>query len=236
MTFTVIGRDEKSGQLGIAICTNPITVGNRCPFILANVGAVSTQAASDPGLGPLALQLLKLGYSPEKVIRELADSDEGYAHRQIGIVDRHGRSAVYTGEETISSKGAISGLNYIVMGNYLKNDRVVEAMNEGWLTSDGKMLEDRLFCSLQAGRGAGGDSGGHRSAGLLVYSTESYPRTDLRIDFVPKTDDGPDAVDSLEILLEKWRPLIPYYVTRPHKPEMPNWRDWLNDRGTPFVE
>src|SRR3954470_1260581 len=99
MTFTVIAREAKTGLLGIAQSTNPLSVGGRCPFIRANVGAVCTQAFTDPGLGPLGLELLSLGYSPEKVLKELRESDEHFAHRQIGIVDREGRSAVFTGEE-----------------------------------------------------------------------------------------------------------------------------------------
>ena len=44
MTFTVVARDPESGLLGIAQATNPLSVGARCPFIRADVGAVSTQA------------------------------------------------------------------------------------------------------------------------------------------------------------------------------------------------
>ena len=92
MTFTVIARDPQAGLLGIAQSTNPLAVGARCPFIRANVAAVSSQAYTDPGLGPLALELLSLGYAPEKVLRELGESDSEYAYRQIGIVDRYGRA------------------------------------------------------------------------------------------------------------------------------------------------
>ena len=84
MTFTIVAREAKSGLLGIAQSTNPLSVGGRCPFIRANVGAVSTQAYTDPGLGPLAIELLSLGYSPEKVIRELGESDKHFGWRQIG--------------------------------------------------------------------------------------------------------------------------------------------------------
>ena len=39
------------------------------------VGAVSTQAYTDPGLGPLAIELLTLGHSPEKVLKELGETE-----------------------------------------------------------------------------------------------------------------------------------------------------------------
>lgn len=222
MTFTAIARE--GNLLGIAQCTNPLAVGGRCPFIRANVGAVSTQAYTDPGLGPLAIELLTMGHSPEKVLKELSETDPGFAWRQIGIVDRHGRAAVHTGSSNKDYKGSITGDGYLVMGNYLKSDRVVKDMNEAFLASKGKSLEDRLLAAITAGRDAGGDLGGQRSSVILVYDTEAYARTDLRVDWAP----GPeDAIVGMTKLLDLWRPLIPYYKERPHKPEMEGWEDWL---------
>src|SRR5437868_12230366 len=128
MTFTVVAREPKTGLLGIAQSTNPLSVGGRCPFIRANVGAVSTQAYTDPGLGPLAIELLTLGYSPDKVIKELGETDPHFEYRQIGIVDRHGRSAVFTGSECKTHSGAVTGEDYVVMGNILLTAKVVPEM------------------------------------------------------------------------------------------------------------
>ena len=203
MTLTVVARDPQTGMLGIAQATNPITVGSRCPFIRANVGAVSSQAYTDPGLGPLAVELLALGYAPEKVMRELAGSDAHFAYRQIGIVDRHGRVAVHSGAECKTHTNAITSPGCVVMGNYLLTDKVVPEMDRAWRESEGRLFEDRLYAAVLAGRNQGGDLGGHRSACILVYDTEAYPRTDLRIDFVPKRENGPDALDALQELLDR---------------------------------
>ena len=51
-TFSIIGRCSRTGMLGIAITTSDITVGSRCPYVKSSVGAVSTQASTDPTLGP----------------------------------------------------------------------------------------------------------------------------------------------------------------------------------------
>ena len=236
MTFCIVARDSKTGLLGISQATNPISVGGRCPFIRANVGAVSTQAYTDPGLGPLAIELLTLGYSPEKVILELAASDKDFAWRQVGIVDRHGRVAVHTGAQCKTHSSSITGNGYVVMGNYLLTDRVVPAMNDAWLGSEGQLFEDRLMAVTIAARNEGGDLGGHRSSCMLVYDTEAYARTDLLIDFMPKREGAPDAVDALKEILDRWRPLIDYYKVRPHNPSMPGWADWLAAQGTPFKE
>ena len=236
MTFCIIARESKTGLLGIAQATNPLSVGGRCPFVRANVGAVSTQAYTDPGLGPLAIELLTLGYSPEKVIKELSESDEHFAWRQIGIVDRHGRAAVHTGSECKQFSSSILGDGYLVMGNYLLTDKVVPDMDKAWRGSEGKLFEERLMAAAIAARDAGGDLGGHRSSCMLVYDTEAYARTDLRIDFVPKRDGQADAVDALKEILDRWKPMIGYYKVRPHKPSMPGWMDWLAAEGTPFKD
>lgn len=234
MTLTVVGRDSKTGCLGVALSTNPLAVGSRCPFVKAHVGAVSTQAYADPGLGPLAIDLLAMGFSPEKVLKELRETDEHFAYRQIGIVDSKGRAAVFTGDQCKGYSGAVAGSGYVVMGNYLLTDDVVPAMDRAWRSTDGQMLEDRLLAALTAGRDEGGDLGGHRSAAVLVSDNDAYPRTDLRVDFVPKRDGSPDAVDALRELLERWRPLIPYYKERPQRPTLPGWADWLEQSGRPF--
>ena len=234
MTLSVVARDAERGLLGIAQSTNPLSVGGRCPFIRANVGAVCTQAFTDPGLGPLGIELLTLGYSPEKVLKELRESDKHFAHRQIGIVDRKGRSAVFSGDQCKEYTDAVNGENYIVMGNMLKTDKVVPAMDRAWHETEGQLFEDRLYACVKAGRDQGGDAGGHRSACLIVYETETYARTDLRIDFVPKREGQPDAVDALGEILDRWRPLIEFYKFRPHDPTVPGWADYLAQQGTPF--
>jgi hypothetical protein len=71
---------------------------------------------------------------------------------------------------------------------------------------------------------------------MLVYDTESYARTDLRIDFVPKHEGQPDAVDALKEILDRWRPMIDYYKFRPHDPTVPGWQEWLVAQGTPFKD
>jgi uncharacterized Ntn-hydrolase superfamily protein len=234
MTFTIVARDKDSGLLGVAQSTNPLSVGARCPFIRANVGAVSTQAYTDPGLGPLAIELLSLGHSPQKVLAEIGESDPGFAWRQIGIVDRHGRVAVHTGDEAKQHKGALVGDGYVVMGNLLATDRVLPDMEKAWRDSAGELFEERLMRVITAGRDAGGDAGGHRSACLIVYDTEPYGRTDLRCDYAPKRPGEPDAVDRLREAFDVYKPLIPYYKVRPHNPSMIGWIDQLKAQGIDF--
>ena len=143
---------------------------------------------------------------------------------------------MHTGGDNKETKGSYTGEDYIVMGNMLAGQNVLDDMKAAWLGSAGELFEDRLLRTVVAGRDAGGDKGGHRSACLLVHETEAYARTDLRIDFVPKREGGPDSVDALAELLDRWRPMIEYYKARPHNPTMPGWQDFLAAQGTPFPD
>jgi uncharacterized Ntn-hydrolase superfamily protein len=230
-TFTMVARCEREGLLGICLTSSPLSVGARCPFIKANVGAVSTQAYTDPGLGPLAIKLLELGYSPSKVLQELRDSDAWSEYRQIGIVDKNGVSAVFTGEKNLDWKGAIAKPNFVAMGNYLTRPEVVDAMTKAFEGSAADILEQRLLLAIEAGRDAGGEKGGHLSSALIVFGRDSYARTDLRVDMFPKSAERGDAVDELRRIFDDYRPVIHYYEVRPQNPLIAPWREWISQNS-----
>ena len=62
-TFSLIGRCERTGMLGVAIATSEMAVGSRCIHVAPNVGAVLTQASTNQRLGFLGLNLMRSGYS-----------------------------------------------------------------------------------------------------------------------------------------------------------------------------
>lgn len=73
-TFSVIGRCERTGMFGVAIATSEMAVGSRCIHAAPGVGAVISQASSNPRLGHLGLCLLRAGYPAPKVLEEMASS------------------------------------------------------------------------------------------------------------------------------------------------------------------
>ena len=231
-TFTMIGRCEREGLLGICLTSSPPAVAARCVYLRANVGAVATQAYTDPGLGSLALRLLGLGYSPAKVIDEMKASDEWSGYRQHGVLDQNGRTAVFTGSNNLDWKGHVTGPNHIAMGNSLAGPQVVDAMAKAFLNSSEEILEERLLRAIEAGRNAGGERGSEKggpplSSGLVVYGRNAYPRTDLRVDLFPSQPGmAGDAVDELRRVFSEYKPLIEYYELRPRDPLMEGWRDW----------
>ena len=215
-TFSVIGRCKETGALGVGITTRALAVASRCPFVKANVGAVATQASTDPRLGHLAINLLQNGFSAYKALQEVTASDPHIEYRQIGIIDRDGNAAARTGNENRDWAGHITGSNYVAMGNVLLGAHVVEAMAEAFEQSSGELLEERLLRSIEAGRDAGGQHGGQRSSGLVVYDREVFPRTDLRVDL------HKEPVRELRKIYRAYAPLMDYFTLRAIDPTIPS--------------
>src|SRR5438132_12834075 len=74
-TFSILGFDPATGEIGGAVQSRVFAVGNGVLWAEAGVGAVATQAVVDVRYGPQALKLLKLGYSPERIVKLIHDSD-----------------------------------------------------------------------------------------------------------------------------------------------------------------
>ena len=98
-TFSIIGRCERTGMFGIAIATSEMAVGSRCIHVAPNVGALVTQASTNPRLGHLGLNLLRTGYSAPRVVEEIGASDQLVEKRQLSCLDPTGLSAARTGKE-----------------------------------------------------------------------------------------------------------------------------------------
>ena len=215
-TFSITARCERTGRLGVAIATKAIAVASRCPFVKASVGAVATQASTDPRLGHTALHLLELGYSAPKTLAELEASDPYIEHRQLAIVDRDGNAAARTGKNNRDWAGHITERNYVAMGNVLLGKHVAEAIARAFEDSLDEDLEERLMRAIEAGRDAGGQHGGQTSAGLLVYDREVFPWVDLRVDL------HEEPIGELRRILEIYKPQAEFFNLRPSDPTIPS--------------
>ena len=213
-TFSITARCERSGQLGIAVSTAVPGVGMLCPFVQAEVGAVATQSFVNPYLGIWGLQYLAQGHTAAETLEHLKQRDEGLALRQFAVVDRHGGSAAFSGDECDGWYGHLTGRNYAVAGNMLVGSATLEAMQQSFSAGGEAPLVERLLAALMAGQAAGGDKRGKQSAAVKVYSTEAYPLVDLRV------DEHPDPVAELcrvyEVAKEKLLPFIAMLPSKAH--------------------
>ena len=186
-TFSIVGYDPKTKELGIAVQSKFLAVGAVVPWAKANVGAIATQALANLDYGEKGLEYLKKGLSPNEVIEKLREADNDDQNRQVGIVDFKGNSATFTGNDCYDWAGGIAGDNYACQGNILVNEDTVKAMSTSFKNSNGQ-LADRLLEALSAGQKAGGDKRGRQSAALLVvkengsYGGYNDKYIDLRVD------------------------------------------------------
>jgi uncharacterized Ntn-hydrolase superfamily protein len=224
-TFSIVACCQRTRMFGIAIATSSIAVAARCMHAKAGVGAIATQASTDPRLGITGLKLLEMGFSAPKVLTELMASDPYINRRQLSIVDKAGRSVCHTGAETRDWGGHVSGHHFVAAGNMGVGEGVVKAMAERFEDTTELALEERLLQALEAGHDAGGEAIGEHSAGLLVVDREVFPRVDLRV------DEHATAVAELRRIFEVYKPLIDYFQARAVDPTIPSEEDKLRAQG-----
>lgn len=191
MTWSIVARDPVSGAFGIAAASKFFALGALVPWVRGGLGAVATQAFINPMLGPNTLGLLEIGEDAASAVDAAMAADAGRAHRQLHVVDAHGRTAAYTGLECIDWCGHICAEDVSVAGNMLVDRVVVEHTLETYQARAELPFAERLLTALLAGDGAGGDRRGKQSAVLVSYTTEVYPDLSIRV------DDHPDAPNEL---------------------------------------
>jgi uncharacterized Ntn-hydrolase superfamily protein len=170
MTYSILGHDPSTGDLGIAVQSKFPGVGNLVPYGEADVGVVATQAFANPRHGKLGLRLLKCGATPAQAADVLRNGDAQIDRRQFALVDRTGRTAAYTGSDVHAWDGwtgGAAGNGCVALGNGLAGNAVVEDMVSSF-ESHGGPLAERLMAALESGQQAGGDIRGQQSAALLV--------------------------------------------------------------------
>ena len=194
-TFSIVARDRKTGDFGVASATAAPCVGAFLPFAEEGVGAIATQAWVNVNLGYQGLALMRAGLSVKSALEAVLAEDEGRARRQVIGIDA--KSAYgYTGDACTGAKGHITGDDFAVAGNILADVRVLEAMVTAFKRSKGE-LSSRLLIVLEAGQNAGGDRRGRMSSALLVASRRPSLCNNLRIDM------SDDPVRDLRRLYEK---------------------------------
>jgi uncharacterized Ntn-hydrolase superfamily protein len=181
MTWSLIARDA-AGRFGIAIASRFFAVGALCAHTRRGVGAVATQALSNPLYGPQGLDRLAAGDAPEAVVHALITADAGREQRQVHVLGARGAAAAHTGGECIGWCGHFVEDGWSVAGNMLAGPEVLEATADAFRRSAGRPLAERLIEALAAGEAAGGDKRGKQSAAVRIQGDEDRLEFDLRVD------------------------------------------------------
>jgi uncharacterized Ntn-hydrolase superfamily protein len=168
----------------------------------AGVGAVATQAHPNLSYKPRGLTAMAEGRSAEETLALLVESDDRRDDRQVGLVDREGRGASYTGGGCLDWAGGTAGKGFAAQGNILAGPQVLDALVSAWHEHAGEAdLARRLLAALKAGDRAGGDRRGRQSAAVLVVREGAgYGFDDVAVDL--RVDDHPSPVPELERLLD----------------------------------
>lgn len=187
-TYSLVACDLEAREWGVAVQSKFPAVGAVVPWAAPEVGAVATQALANVSYGPQGLELLREGLSAEETIARVTEADEEREHRQVGVVDAHGRAATYTGSACLEWAGGVTGEGYAAQGNILVSEETVDALAQTYESTAGQPLAARLLEALAAAQLAGGDRRGQQSAALLVvkrdsgYGASSDVLVDLRVD------------------------------------------------------
>lgn len=208
-TFSILGYDSVTGELGAAVQSRVFSVGNGVLWAEANVGAVATQAIVNISYGPRALAFLRDGASAEDALRSTLDQDPDprpvdwpKTGRQVAVMDAHGHVAAYTGPKATPWAGNKAGKYCTAQGNILAGAGVVDSMVAAFERTPGH-LSFRLLAALEAGQRAGGDKRGMQSAAMLVVKKDAgvWLHNDgvLRL----QVDDSPEPIRELRRLVEK---------------------------------
>ena len=208
-TFSILGFDPDTGEVGGAVQSRVFSVGNGVLWAEAGVGVAATQAIVDVSYGPQALALLKKGLAPKDIVKQIWEGDpdprpkdwtkEG---RQFAVMDARGQAAAFTGPQATPWAGHKLGKYCTAQGNILAGAAVVDGMVDAFENTKGH-LSLRLLAALEAGQAAGGDKRGMQSAAMLIVKKDGGVWLHNDVVLRLQVDDNAEPIKELRRLVEK---------------------------------
>jgi len=208
-TFSILGFDPSTGEIGGAVQSRVFSVGNGVLWAEAGAGAAATQAIVDVSYGPQALALLKRGVSPKEIVKQIWEGDPDprpadwtKQGRQFAVINARGETAAFTGAQATPWAGHRLGRYCTAQGNILAGEEVVSKMVEAFENTSGH-LSLRLLTALEAGQSAGGDKRGMQSASMLIVKKDGGVWLHNDVVLRLQVDDNPEPIKELRRLVEK---------------------------------
>lgn len=213
MTFSLVGRCERTGAVGAVIASASMAVAARCVAARAGIGAVCSQSTTDPRLREALLSAMADGAAAVDALAAVVRRTPDVAYRQLLVVDADGGSAAYSGELALGEATDVCAAGVAAAGNLLADRGVPAAMLAAFTGGAGESLGDRLIAAVEAGLAAGGEVSPVRSAGMVIAEVVPWPVTDLRVDW------HDDPVGELAGLWQLWQPQTGAYIDRALRPD-----------------
>ena len=207
-TFSILGYDPKTGEVGGAVQSRVFSVGNGVLWAEAGTGVVATQAIIDVAYGNRGLELLRAGLTPEAAVEAIWESDpdprpkDWTKHgRQFAIMDAKGNYAAFTGSKASSWAGHKGGTYCTAQGNILAGEAVVADMVTAFEKTEGH-LSYRLMAALDAAQKAGGDTRGMQSAAILIVKKDGGVWLNNDVVMRLQVDDHAEPLKELRRLID----------------------------------
>jgi uncharacterized Ntn-hydrolase superfamily protein len=199
-TYSIVARDAKTGQLGVAVQSHWFSVGSVVCWAEPGVGAVATQSVVEPSYGPLGLAAMRDGQSAQEALDGTLAADAGRELRQVAMVDAAGNIATHTGGRCIAEAGHETGDGFSVQANMMRSSEVWSAMARAYRGTGGDFAE-KLLAALEAGEAAGGDLRGKQSAAILIVAAERVVNPWEGVVFDLRVEDHPEPLAELRRLV-----------------------------------
>lgn len=183
MTFSIVAHCPQTGKIGAATATGGPAVGALVLHGASQVGAIATQAMTNPIAGLKGIEHLRLSDHAKQSLDFLLMEDTNSELRQLIIINKYGESADWTGSKCLPWCGSLSEKNFATAGNMLTGEQVLQAIHQSYQQNSHLELADRLLLAMQAGANEGGDYRGIRSAALKIWNNRQYADIDIRCDW-----------------------------------------------------
>ena len=211
-TFSIVAVDTitmEVGSAGASCIDGSIIISD----VLPGIGAIHTQSFWNQSNQINARNWMNEGHTAQEIISLLINNDvqNNPSIRQYGIItlDTTSRSAAFTGDNCYNYKNHIIGPNYVIQGNILLGQAVLDSIEHNFLNTEGPLYV-KLMAAMQGANISGADS---RCLQFETSSLSSFLRLakeddrpdSLYIDInVNNLDYGIEPIDSLQVLFDNW--------------------------------
>lgn len=218
-TFSMLAIDTVTGEVGSAggSCLDAIALQIADPSFLSELfpghGGINTQAYHHSTNQVNARARMNLGDTPSQIIQWLVANDATNREdlRQYGViamVNGSPEGAAHDGSMIPDYKSHIIGPNYVIVGNFMSGQEIVDSMEAGFLNTPGD-LACKLMGAMQGANVIGADTRciPHKTSSLFAFlkvaqPTDRFRNPSFKIFVKIRDGDSIEPIDSLQTLFD----------------------------------